>query len=388
MSKALLNLDRPQKTQGRDFSLIAVSILLLGLGLITLYSGSAGFARRFFNSPLYFFKKQIIFAGISVLLFLALMWLPLDLFRNWVPLLLFISLVFCLLTFVPGLGLVRNGAARWISLGGFSFQPSELAKLTIPLYLAHIFAKKTDRLNDVKNTVLPPLLVCAAFFLVIYLQNDFSTAAFIAVVAISMFFLSGVRLAYFLFFTIPIFLVLFLLIFTREYRVSRLINFVHPNIDPQGAGYQVAASIKAISSGSIWGKGMGLGTRKLSSVPEIHSDFIFAAFCEESGFVGLLLYLMVLVFFAWRVYRAAWISKDSFKSLMLYGLGNTIVLQSLLNLAVISGLLPATGIPLPFFSAGGSSLLITMAIAGLLVNASAEYPSRKNSKTMEAYYRV
>jgi cell division protein FtsW len=159
----------------------------------------------------------------------------------------------------------------------------------------------------------------------------------------------------------------------------RLMSYLHPESDPLGAGYQVNASIQTIASGGLWGKGLGLGTRKIASVPEIHSDFIFSAFSEEAGLVGVVLYLGVLVFFAWRVYRSVWLGADPFRRLLACGLGSTIILQSFMNLGVVVGLLPATGIPLPFFSAGGSSLLVTMAMAGLLVNASAQGPANAGS---------
>ncbi len=371
MKSVKLDFDRPNHAPSRDFALASTVVLLLGLGFVTLYSGSSGFAERFFGNPLYFVGKQAIFALVGLLAFLLAVWIPLDFLRKHMHILVIGAIVLCLLTFFPFIGLTRNGASRWIALGPLSFQPSELVKLILPIYLAHLFTKKQERLDDVSNTLLPPVIVTILFCSLIYLQNDFSTAAFIALVAFLLFFLSGVKLRHFflvLILTVPL---MFLLIFTREYRVMRLMSYIHPDSDPLGGGYQVNASIQSIASGGLWGKGLGLGTRKIASVPEIHSDFIFSAFSEESGFLGVILYLGVLVFFAWRVYRSVWLGGDAFRRLLACGLGSTIILQSLMNLGVVVGLLPATGIPLPFFSAGGSSLVVTLVMAGLLVNASA-----------------
>lgn len=371
MKSVKLDFDRPNLSPSRDFALASTVVLLLGLGLVTLYSGSSGFAERFFGNALYFVGKQALFVLIGLVAFLLAIWIPLDFLRKQMHVLVLGTIILCILTFFPFIGLTRNGAARWITLGPVSFQPSELVKLVLPIYLAHLFTKKQERMDDISNTLLPPVIITVLFCALIYLQNDFSTAAFIALVSFVLFFLSGVKLRHFflvLVLTVPL---MFLLVFTREYRVMRLMSYLHPGSDPLGAGYQVNASIQTIASGGIWGKGLGLGTRKIASVPEVHSDFIFSAFCEESGFVGVVLYLAVLGFFAWRVYRSVWLGGDAFRRLLACGLGSTIILQSLMNLGVVVGLLPATGIPLPFFSAGGSSLLVTLVMAGLLVNASA-----------------
>jgi cell division protein FtsW len=292
------------------------------------------------------------------------------------------TIVLCLLTFVPGVGVMKNGAARWIRLGAFSYQPSEMVKLALPLYLAHILDKKQDQINSFTAGILPPTLITVLFFLLIYLQNNFSTALFIAVNALLIFFLAGVKIRYFAAAGVILLPLSSLLVLTKEHRLRRLISFVWPDWEPQGAGYQVRASLLSIGSGGIWGKGIGQGTRKISSVPEIHSDFIFASYAEEFGFVGILLFYLVFILFAIRGYQAAFHSDDRFKRLLAAGLVTMIASQALLNIAVVSGTLPATGIPLPFFSAGGSSLATTLLMAGLIVNVS------RHKKEPEAAYGV
>jgi cell division protein FtsW len=208
------------------------------------------------------------------------------------------------------------------------------------------------------------------FFFLISSQNNFSTAIFIACNALVLFFLAGVRLRYFITALVIMLPLSVLSIFTKEYRVLRLLSYIHPEEDPLGAGYQVRSSILTVGSGGFWGKGLGLGTRKIASVPEIHSDFIFAAYAEEFGFLGVFLCYVLFIVFAIRGYRAAMKSDDTFKRLLACGLVTMIISQAILNIAVVSGFLAATGIPLPFFSAGGSSLAITLAAAGLIVNVS------------------
>jgi cell division protein FtsW len=245
-----------------------------------------------------------------------------------------------------------------------------MVKLALPVYLAHIFDKKRDCLDSFRSGVLPPVLVTAFFFSLIYLQNNFSTAVFIALNALAVFFLAGVRLRYFFGAAVMFLPLSSLLILTKEHRVRRLISYIRPDWEPQGAGYQVRSSLRTIVSGGFWGKGIGQGTRKVASVPEIQSDFIFSAFAEESGFLGITLFFILFSVFTVQAYRGACKNESAFERLLAAGLVTMIGSQALLNLAVVSGCLPATGIPLPFFSAGGSSLATTLVCAGLIVNIS------------------
>jgi cell division protein FtsW len=213
-------------------------------------------------------------------------------------------------------------------------------------------------------------MITVIFFVLIYMQNNFSTAFFVLVNALVIFFLAGIRIRYFfaaamIFLPLSIFFVL-----TREHRLRRFISFIWPEYDPQGAGYQVKNSIVTIASGGFWGKGLGYGTQNISGVPEIHSDFIFASFAEMGGFVAVGTFFILLFLFAFAAYRCAFKSTSSFRRLLCFGLGTMIVSQTLLNIAVVAGALPATGIPLPFFSAGGSSLTATLLMCGLLINTS------------------
>jgi cell division protein FtsW len=276
----------------------------------------------------------------------------------------------CVLTFVPGIGVNRNGAARWIGFGSYTYQPSELVKLTLPLYLAHYFEKKRDGINDLFRGIAPPALITGVFFVLIFLQNNFSTAVFLAFNALFIFFLAGVRFRYFfsaLFMFLP---TATILVLKKEHRIRRFLSYIQPDFEPQGAGYQVNSSIFSIGSGGFWGKGIGHGTRKIASVPEIHSDFIFSSFAEEMGFLGVMFFFVLFAVFAVRGYIASMGNGKPFNRLLGCGLVTMIISQVLMNVAVTAGALPATGIPLPFFSAGGSSLATTLVMTGFVVNVS------------------
>jgi cell division protein FtsW len=346
----------------------ACVILLTGVGLATLYSSSYAYAERFFNKSGHFIIRQSLFCVLGVVLFLFFSHADLEKLRKYAIFLLAAAAFLCLLTMVPLIGVERLGAARWIKIGSLTYQPSEMVKFALPLYIAHILDKKKDNLDNFTSGILPPALVAGVFFGLIYFQNNFSTAVLLMVVVMIIFFFAGLHLHYFIFASLFFIPISFLLVFTRPHRVNRLLSFIQPQWDPLGAGYQVQASRDAIISGGFWGKGIGHGTRKIASVPEIHSDFIFSAFVEEAGFLGVVLFFALFAVFAVFGYSAAMRSDSVFKRLLASGLTTMIVAQMLLNVAVVSGALPATGIPLPFFSAGGSSLVTTLISAGLIAN--------------------
>jgi cell division protein FtsW len=364
------------KTSHADPLLIASILLLVSLGIVTLYSGSYASAERYFGNGMYFVIRQLIFGAVGIALFFVCIYIPLEVLRKFILPLVLITVVLCILTRVPGIGVSKNGAPRWIGYGSVTYQPSELAKVVLPIYLAHIFSKKEEKdgtfqaMNSFVKGILPPTLVVTLFFFIIYLQNNFSTAVFVAVNGLLIFFLAGVRIRYFIGALAILVPVSTLLVLTSNHRLLRILSFINPQLDPLGASFQVRGSVLSVSSGGIWGKGMGMGTRKLGSVPEIQSDFIFSAYTEELGFIGVLFFFALFAFFAWRGYRAALRSEDSFRRLLGFSLITVIVSQALVNVAVTCGALPATGIPLPFFSAGGSALVMNLMTVGLVVHIS------------------
>jgi len=362
-------MERVEKKTG-DFPFILSVTLLVGFGVAVLYSASYAHAEQLGKDPQYFFTKQILWIGLGTVAAFIASTTPLDLFRRTIPLILLLSFVLLLLTFVPQVGQPVLGARRWIFLFGQSFQPSELAKVALLLYLSTIFAKKEKRLDEPVNTLLPPLLVVSVFVGLILVQNDFSTALFLFFLCLLLFFIARVRIVYlFLLGSIVVPLGIILL-FSKEHRVARIVSFLDPGKDPAGSGFQILQARLSLLDGGFWGKGLGMGTGKMGVLPEAHSDFIFAVVGEELGFLGVLLVLCLFIFFAYRGYMIALQSRDSFHYYLAFGGTTLIFFQAVLNMAVVAGLVPATGIPLPFFSSGGSSLLMSMFVCGLVVNVS------------------
>ncbi|MFP4430602.1 MAG: putative lipid II flippase FtsW [Spirochaetaceae bacterium] len=353
-----------------DLGLVIALLLLVGVGVSVLFSSSFYRAGFLFSDPLYFLRRQLLWVFLGGGAAVLLAHVSLSILRRLIPIALLVTAGLMVLTFVPGVGSMFLGARRWIILFGFSFQPSELVKAVTPLYLAYILSRKHEQLDDAVNALLPPVIVVAVFATLIYLQNDFSMAFFLVFVSLAMLFVAGVPLRYFIalgVMTAPLSVILLL---TRAHRVNRIVAFLDPNLDPGGTGYQVLASRTALAQGGLWGAGIGQGMQKFGALPEAHSDFVFAILAEELGFVGVFLVVLLFAFFAYRGFRIAYLAKDRFVSLLAFGITASITFQALLNMAVVSGLVPATGVPLPFFASGGSSMFVSLAMCGLLVNLS------------------
>jgi cell division protein FtsW len=363
-----------------DALLLGVIILLVGIGLSVLFSASYFYSERLMGDPLYFFKKQAAFVALGAVVAFVLSRVSLDLVRRVAPVVLLAAFALSLMTFLPGIGTEALGANRWIAIGGASFQPSELVKLALVVYLAGMFAKKQERINDLVNSVLPPVIVVSVFAGIVYLQNDFSTAFFLFVLALVMFFVAGVRLMYFAFLATFVVPMSAILLFTKEHRVQRLIAFLDPGTDPIGSGYQVIAARSALAHGGLWGSGLGMGTKKLGGLPEAHSDFVFAVLAEELGLIGVVAVCGLFLLFALRGYGIAIGTEDRFSRFLAFGLTTSLFLQAMLNMAVVCGLVPATGIPLPFFSQGGSSVFISLCMCGLLLNLSKRHNQREKEE--------
>ena len=369
----------PVEKKPIDIMFVALLLLLAGSGLANMFSSSFFYAEKLTGDPQFFFKKHLWQLGVGVVSAIVIARLPLEVIRGSTPFLLFFSFLLIGLTFVPGVGSHVQGARRWFVLFGQSFQPSEFAKLALVLYLSHLFSKKDEKMGDFINSILPPMLITAAYVALIYLQNDFSTAVFVLFVALVMFFVAGIRIVYFILvgsIAIPLSIILLL---TKEHRVQRIISFLNPQIDPIGAGYQVMAARSALMRGGIWGSGLGMGAKKLGGLPEAHSDFVFAVLGEETGFIGVIFVLTVFIAFAVRGFIIAVGCRSRYGYYLAFGLTTCVVIQALFNIAVVSGLVPATGIPLPFFSTGGSSIIVTMMMCGIILNL-----SKRGTKSGEA----
>lgn len=363
--------EKSSSSQSVDTGFVVAVILLLGLGLVTLYASSVSYAVKAFDDSLYFVRRQLISAGIGLFLLILFSIIDLSFVRKLLPVIFIGTIVLCILTFLPFIGVERNGARRWIKVPVLgTFQPSEIAKFSVVLFLANFFAKKHDVLKESGFNIAPAVFGLFFTVLLVFLQDDFSTAFFIMMVGLSLFFIAGIKLGWFLGFCVFSLPIVILFIFTESYRVKRLIAFFNPEQYSHGVNYQINASRRAISAGSFWGEGLGGGLKQVTGIPEVQADFIFAGWAEGMGFLGVIFFFALLIFFAWRGYNIAFRCEDKFRSYTAFGLVTCIILQTLLNCGVVCGALPATGIPLPFFSSGGSSLIVTLLMCGVIINIS------------------
>ncbi len=354
-----------------DIWLLGSILLLWGLGIFTLYICSQNFAVRAFGNPLYFVKRQLLCSVVGFVLFFGFLITDMKYIRKLVSVIVIFSFLLCFLTFVPGISIVKNGAPRWIRLpGNFTFQPSELVKFAVVVFLANYFDKQDKLLNPDEKTVFPCVVVLIVLAGVVFMQKDFSSGVFITLIGILLFFVSGSKLVWIFPFMLLAIPSAFLMITLNPYRLQRLIGWISPDQYSSGINYQSINAKRAISAGGVWGSGIGVGLSKINSIPEVQADYIFAGWAEAMGYIGVVLYFVLLVFFAYRGYKAAFSNPDKFSALATFGCVSVIVLQSVLNTMVVCGLLPSTGINLPFFSLGGSSIIVTLAMCGFIVNAS------------------
>lgn len=353
-----------------DASLQALIYLLVGLGIVMLFSASYYPGMRIHEDPFYFVVRQLIWVAMGTAAAWVLSRMNLDLLRQAAPWLLLVSAVLMLLTFVPFLSKPLLGARRWLFLFGQTFQPSELVKFSLTVYLAMIFSRRDGKMHDIVNTLLPPFMVVMFFIFLVLLQNDYSTAMFILFVCLAMFFVAEVKFRYLLVVLGGSALLGVLALFSKAYRIERVLTFLDPERDPSGSGYQILAAKKALVEGGLFGSGLGGGQRKLGSLPEVQSDFILGVIGEETGLIGITVLFVLFGLLLWKGYRTAASQPQRFGYFLGFGISSFIFYQFLVNSAVVAGAIPATGVTLPFFSAGGSSILVTLMMMGLLVNLS------------------
>lgn len=354
-----------------DIWLLGSMLLLWGLGIFTLYICSQNFALRAFGNPVYFVKRQLLCSAVGFIFFAGFVITDIKYVRKFVSVIVIFSFVLCILTFIPGISIIKNGARRWIRMpGNFTFQPSELVKFSLVLFLANYFDKQDKLLDEEEKTVFPCVIVLVLFAGIIFAQKDFSTGVFVTLIGILLFFVSGAKLVWIFPFALIAVPAAFLMITLNPYRLQRLIGWISPDEFSSSINYQSLNAKRSISSGGVWGSGIGAGLSKINSIPEVQADYIFAGWAESMGYVGVVLYFVLLAFFAYRGYKAAFNNPDKFTALSTFGCVSVIILQSLVNTMVVCGLLPSTGINLPFFSLGGTSIVITLAMCGFIVNAS------------------
>lgn len=333
-----------------------------------VFSSSAAYTEH--NDSFYFLKRQVLWCLLGTGLLLITKNLDYHKLHQYTyPIMIFTFLLLVVVMF-PEFSKKVGGARRWLAFGGFSFQPSELAKFTLVLFIAKSLVKRADKLRSFAYGYLPNLIVLGFFFIPIFFQPDFGTVMVILAVTFTMFIIAGLRKKFLFLSILAIIPIVTLAILFAEYRTRRIIAFLNPWEDPSGVGFQVIQSFYAFGRGGFWGAGLGESSQKLYRLPEAHTDFIFSVIGEELGFVGTTAIVLLFLIFIWRGFLTAYQAKDPFGTHLATGLTLLIGLQAFINLGVASGLLPTKGLTLPFISMGGSSMLVTMLSVGVILNIS------------------
>ncbi|WP_297634172.1 stage V sporulation protein E [uncultured Clostridium sp.] len=353
-----------------DVWLFAIVVTLLSIGVVMVYSASSYHSMFTDNDSAALFKKQALFAVIGIIAMVMLMRVDYHKYNNKKIMygLYIVTIILLLAVFLfPS----SKGAQRWIKLPGISFQPSELGKYTVVLFLAYMLNRMGKKIKDFKQGVLPCLIFAGVIAAIILAQRNLSIASITMMVAFGMIFISGARVKHMFGYIVPpLFGLASLAILLAPYRMARLLNFMDPWKDPAGNGYQLIQSLYALGSGGITGLGLGESRQKTMYMPEPHNDFIFSIVGEELGYIGCLVIMLLFVALVWRGIKIAMEARDSYGALIAIGITAILGIQCLINIAVVTGSMPVTGVPLPFISYGGSSLVINLAAVGILLNIS------------------
>lgn len=361
----------PLKRKAPDFILFITVMMLISIGIVMVFSSSSYYAMfPPFNNPFWFLIRQLINALVGIPILLFMMRYDYWKLKRWGPALLVLAVVLLALVLTP-LGSSRLGAQRWINLGFFSFQPSELAKLCVVIFAAGSLAQKGVRVQKFTAGLLPYLLLMGFFAGLILAEPDLGTAITLVGTVFIMLFCAGVRLSSLTAVGVLGVGAVLAAIFTEEYRKNRFLAFLDPEGDPTGAGWHILNSLMSLGSGGLLGTGLGQGRHsKFLYLPERQTDFIFAVIGEELGFIGGCLVILLFILFVWRGFKIAITSPDPFASLLAAGIVSGIGLQAIINIGVVTSSLPVTGITLPFVSFGGTSLVFTLMGVGVLLNIS------------------
>ncbi|TBL71039.1 putative lipid II flippase FtsW [Paenibacillus thalictri] len=362
-----------------DFLLLFVTVLLVGFGLVMIFSASSPKALFNHASPWYFVLKQGTFAMIGLFLMFLFMSLPFSVWKKAAPVLLISSLLLLVLVLIGGVNI--NGAKRWFVVAGFNFQPAEWTKLSLIVYLSALISKKGERIKKFRDGLLPILIIVGSILLLVMKQPDFGTVLILVSISTVILIVGGMAWSHLLLLSTGFAPVMAYLAISQSYRLKRMNSFLNPFDDQTGAGYQLIQSLYALAHGRLTGTGIGGSVQKLFYLPEAHTDFIFAVVGEEIGFAGASLLFIVFYLFIWRGFTAAVRSADPFGAMLGMGIVAMICIQLLLNLGAVTGSLPITGVPLPFISYGGSSLILCMASTGILLSISRDNNRRLHEES-------
>ena len=356
------------KNLGKKLFIITLTLALFGV--IMIYSASSVWAEYKYGNQFKFLINQSVFLVIGVIVILVLSNIDYHFYKKYSNFIVFTCLCLLVLVLIPGIGQVRNGSRSWFGVGGFGIQPSEITKLALIIFTSKYLSNNEKDMRSVTKGIFPIMGIILLFFGLIMLEPDFGTAMVIVVSLLAMIFISETKLSFFASIIVTGILGIVGLIIVAPYRMKRIISFLNPWLDPLGSGFQIIQSLYAIGPGGLLGMGFMKSRQKYFYLPEPQTDFIFSIISEEFGIFGV---LIVVVLFALLFYISIKIffkTKDLFGRYLVFGLSFGIILQAILNLFVVTGLVPVTGVTLPFLSYGGSSLLVSMASIGIILNIS------------------
>jgi len=343
-------------------------ISLIIFGLVMIFSSSYIWAEYKYNNPYKYVISQSIFFFMGLIIMNILSKIDYKVYLKYSNIILLICFILLVLVLIPGIGQIRNGSRSWFSLFGLGFQPSEISKIGLIIFTSKYLSKNKKMMNNFFDGVVPIMLVIILFFLLILMEPDFGTGMVIVLTLFVMLFVSKTKLSFFLKVGIAGLVGIVVLILIAPYRLDRIVSFLNPWSDPLGSGFQIIQSLYAIGPGGLLGMGFKKSIQKYFYLPEPQTDFIFSIISEELGFLGVLIvvssffiifYLCMIIFFK---------TNDLFGKYLVFGLSFGIILQAILNLCVVVGLIPVTGVTLPFISYGGSSLLVSMTSIGIILN--------------------
>lgn len=354
-----------------DFTMLITIIILLCIGLVMVASASSYYALSTFGDSNYFLTRQLILGIAGVVAMLVISKIDYRIYKKWSYLFYFVALILLIAVLIPGIGQERNGATRWLGFGAFQFQPSEIMKIALVLAMSTYISVNYKKTKNIKGYIIPTLMLIAVV-VVMFLQKHMSGTLVMVVAAVSIIFASGIKINWKLF--IAGFLIVLVaggaFIMAEDFRRTRILAFLNPEEDITGDNWQAAQSLYAIGSGGIFGRGLGQSRQKYLWLPEAQNDFIFSVLGEELGLVGTTVVLALFAFFIFRGYKISMTCKDMYGSLIAMGITSVFALQILVNIAVVTCTMPVTGMPLPFFSYGGTALFINLCTMGILLNIS------------------
>jgi cell division protein FtsW len=364
----------PTYSQKGDRIIMVLAFILIAVGIGMIYSASAVMAQKRFGDSAYFLKRQLAWLAVGMVFLTIFARADLKTLRSWgVPLLL-IGLLALVAVLLPMVGVSVKGARRWLKIGAFTIQPAEFVKVGILLYLAHYLAKKGERIEDFRLGFLPPLLVIGLIIALVLVEPDLGTATVIGLVSLGLLFAGGARFGHLVIIALAALPALYFLIVGVGYRRQRMLSFLDPWSDPEGSGFQIIQSFLALGGGGLFGVGLGEGRQKLFFLPEPHTDFVLSMIGEELGFIGTSIVLLLLALFVAKGFMIALAAEDAFGRFLALGVSFLVAFHTFINVGAISGLLPTKGLPLPFLSYGGSSLVVNMIGTGMLISVSRDRP--------------